>query len=62
MRSEQIPGLAMSRSIGDAVAEQVGVIAEPEVMHVELTRDHKFIVLASDGLWEFISSQRVRDM
>jgi serine/threonine protein phosphatase PrpC len=49
----------MSRSIGDSVAAQVGVISEPEVLQVELTREHKFLILASDGVWEFISSQAV---
>jgi hypothetical protein len=31
LKHENIPGLAMSRSFGDFVASQVGVIAEPEV-------------------------------
>lgn len=59
MLREQIPGLAMSRSIGDFVAAQLGVTSEPEVIGVPLTKDHKFVVLASDGVWEFISSQEV---
>lgn len=62
LRGEQIPGLAMSRSIGDSVAAQVGVISEPEMLQVELTSEHKFLVLASDGVWEFISSQAVGGM
>lgn len=60
MLHEQIPGLAMSRSVGDFVAAQLGVVAEPEVVAVPLTKDHKFLVLASDGVWEFINSQAVR--
>jgi len=31
MKSEDIPGLAMSRSLGDAVAESLGVISTPDV-------------------------------
>lgn len=31
MKNEDIPGLAMSRSLGDAVAESLGVIATPDV-------------------------------
>lgn len=30
LKDENIPGLAMSRSIGDNVASSVGVIPEPE--------------------------------
>lgn len=31
MKHEDIPGLAMSRSLGDAVAESLGVIAIPDI-------------------------------
>ena len=30
LRTENMPGLAMSRSIGDGVCKSVGVICEPE--------------------------------
>ena len=48
------PGLAMSRSIGDEVAKKLGVIAEPEISQVKLTHKDKFILIASDGVWEFL--------
>jgi serine/threonine protein phosphatase PrpC len=57
-----IPGLAMARSLGDAVAHTAGVISEPEVHTVELTKSDKVLVFASDGLWEFMSNQEVVDM
>ena len=47
----------MSRSFGDEVAASVGTISEPEIKSFELTLDDKFIIIASDGIWEFISSQ-----
>lgn len=56
------PGTAFSRSIGDSVAESIGVIAEPEIFVVELNPSHPFFVVASDGVFEFISSQTVVDM
>jgi serine/threonine protein phosphatase PrpC len=49
----------MTRSFGDEVAGNVGVIAEPEVTELELTENDKFVIMASDGIWEFISSQEV---
>jgi serine/threonine protein phosphatase PrpC len=52
-----IPGLAMSRALGDVLAHQVGVTSEPECTITELTPDDKFMVLASDGVWEFIDGQ-----
>ena len=50
-------GLAMARSIGDNAVKKVGVIAEPEVRKHLLTDDDVFMILASDGVWEFISSE-----
>lgn len=46
----------MSRSIGDRIAISVGVIPEPEFFELELNKDDKFIVIASDGVWEFIDN------
>eukprot|EP00250_Pteridium_aquilinum_P021488 c25141_g1_i1 orf=448-3657(+) len=56
------PGTAFTRSIGDKIAEQIGVIAVPEVLAMELTASNPFFVLASDGVFEFLSSQQVVDM
>ena len=53
------PGLAMSRSFGDEVAHTIGVIVNPEINEYQLLNEDKFIVLASDGIWEFISSEEV---
>jgi len=55
-------GLAMSRSIGDHVVNAVGVIAEPVVTKYELKEEDSFLVIATDGVWEFLSSQEVVDM
>ena len=56
------PGTAFTRSIGDAVAEKIGVYAVPELLVRELSSDNPFFVLASDGVFEFLSSQSVVDM
>uniref|UniRef100_A0A0D9X275 protein-serine/threonine phosphatase n=1 Tax=Leersia perrieri TaxID=77586 RepID=A0A0D9X275_9ORYZ len=56
------PGTAFTRSLGDQAAEAVGVIAEPEVKSVEISPAHLFFVVASDGVFEFLSSQEVVDM
>ena len=56
------PGTAFTRSIGDALAEQLGVYATPEILTFDLDSSHEFIVIASDGVWEFLTSQSVVDM
>ncbi|KAK6117284.1 LOW QUALITY PROTEIN: hypothetical protein DH2020_048955 [Rehmannia glutinosa] len=43
-------------------AEKIGVVADPEVSTVQLTPNHPFFVVASDGVFEFLSSQTVVDM
>ncbi len=55
-------GLAMARSIGDYAVKAVGVIPEPDVSEADITEHHKFMILASDGVWEFISSQEAVDI
>jgi len=52
-----IPGLAMSRALGDVIAHNVGVSAEPDVLTKTLAANDKFIIIASDGVWEFIESE-----
>ena len=55
--NEDIPGLAMTRSFGDQAAAQVGVIAKPELLEMNLMEGDQFIILASDGVWEFITNE-----
>lgn len=56
------PGTAFTRSLGDTVAERIGVTAVPEVLVLELSANHPFFFVASDGVFEFLSSQAVVDM
>ena len=55
------PGLAMSRSIGDLVGKKYGIIADPGIREYNLTNNTKFIILCSDGVWEFLSNETVRE-
>lgn len=61
-RGQDYPGCAFTRSIGDAIAEGIGVTAQPELLSKELTREHAFIVIASDGIFEFITNQGAADI
>lgn len=50
----------MTRSLGDLVAKSVGVTHEPEIKSINnLTKNDKFIVIGSDGLWDRISNDEV---
>ena len=61
-KGEVYPGIAMSRSIGDFIATSLGVIPEPKFIDGTIDEKTKFIVVASDGVWEFLDNQKVADM
>ena len=61
-KGEVYPGIAMSRSIGDFIATTLGVIPLPKFIDETVDKDTKFIVVASDGVWEFLDNQKVADI
>ena len=56
------PGLAMTRSFGDEVGASVGVISTPEVGEYKIKEEDKAIIIASDGLWEYMTNKEVTDI
>jgi serine/threonine protein phosphatase PrpC len=57
------PGLAMSRSLCDRVGHVAGVSSEPEFFERTLDpTDDCMLIVASDGLWEFVSDQDAVDI
>lgn len=57
-----VPGLSTSRAFGDAIARRVGVISKPDVRVVDLSPADRWLVLATDGVWEAMESQEVVDI
>lgn len=53
------PGTAFTRSIGDSVAEALGVCAEPEILAHPISEDDMVLIVASDGVWEFLTNKQV---
>ena len=49
----------MTRSIGDIVAKSVGVCSEPEIKVYPISQNDKFLIVASDGLWDRIPNDEV---
>ena len=58
-KGKKYPGIAMSRSIGDSVASEIGVWSLPEIKEYNIQYNSQFIVIGSDGLWEFMSNDKV---
>lgn len=51
------PGLACSRAFGDKMAVEVGVTHKPDVSLHTFKPEDQYMIMASDGVWELISSQ-----
>ena len=57
------PGLAMSRSFGDKKAKSCGVIPYPDINEYNLNNNYcKYMVICSDGVWEFLSNEEVMEI
>ena len=56
LRDKDYPGLAMSRSIGDLLCREIGVISTPTVTEHILAEEDEFVLICSDGVWEFIEN------
>ena len=59
IKNMELPGLAMSRSFGDKKAKSCGVIPYPDIIEYSLNNDSKYMVICSDGVWEFLSNKEV---
>ena len=57
IKGETYPGLAISRSIGDLDAKTIGVIPNPQIIEYVINQKTKYIIICSDGIWEFISNE-----
>uniref|UniRef100_A0A7S0WRT3 protein-serine/threonine phosphatase n=2 Tax=Pyramimonas obovata TaxID=1411642 RepID=A0A7S0WRT3_9CHLO len=62
VKDQFYPGSAFSRSIGDAIGKTAGVIAEPEILSRKLTKDDKYLILCSDGVFEFLTNEDVLEI
>ena len=56
------PGIAMSRSIGDKIAHGIGVINEPEILLFNLDENSKYIIIGSDGVWQYLNNIDILDI
>lgn len=61
-KDKEYPGCAFTRSLGDSIGEKIGIHAEPEMLTAELTKDDEIMVIASDGVFEFLTNQTVIDI
>jgi len=56
---EGLRGLAMTRSFGDFWAREIGVVPEPDIYIHDIVPGDRYIVCASDGIWDMLSIKEV---
>ncbi|KAJ1692081.1 hypothetical protein LUZ63_008779 [Rhynchospora breviuscula] len=54
---DESPGLAMSRAFGDFCMKGHGLISVPDVTQRIITSQDRFVILATDGVWDVISNE-----
>ncbi|ORC87138.1 putative protein phosphatase 2C [Trypanosoma theileri] len=61
--------LSLSRAFGDFAfkcgdlpPEEQAVTVNPDVAHIELTPQDEFVIIACDGIWDIVSSQKAVDI
>ena len=53
--------LAITRAFGDrSLKKNMGLIAKPEVKKIQIRLNHKFLIVASDGLWDFADLAKIQ--
>lgn len=55
-------GLAMSRSLGDAIVHKLGVSCEPEAIEHTIDEMDEFVILATDGVWDVVDNNHAVQM
>lgn len=63
-KGQDYPGLAMSRSLGDKLAQNVGVSCDPSVKQLllDFERFNYVAINGSDGLWDAMTDQFMKEV
>ena len=61
-KNEDLPGLAMSRTIGDHASRSIGIIWTPEIYLHKLETKYTVLVIASDGIYGVMSNRDIADI
>jgi serine/threonine protein phosphatase PrpC len=56
------PGLNMSRAFGDLLGRTAGIISIPDINQVKLSTADRYLLVCSDGVWEWILPQQAFDI
>jgi serine/threonine protein phosphatase PrpC len=52
--------LAVTRAFGDTALKQQGLISKPEVKRIPIRLHHRYVIVASDGLWDYVPLKTIQ--
>ena len=52
----------LSRAFGDWELKNYGVICEPHITRINLENDDKYIIIATDGVWDVLEDDDVYEL
>lgn len=52
--------LAVTRAFGDISLKQHGLISKPAIQRIPIRLHHKYVIVASDGLWDYVPIKTVQ--
>jgi serine/threonine protein phosphatase PrpC len=55
-------GLKVTRSLGDSFHKKVGVIAKPSTGEYKIKPSDKYLVIGTDGLFDYVSNEKVAEI
>lgn len=54
--------LALTRALGDHAIKKYGVVSTPFINKIELKESDKYIIIASDGVWDVITEEYIKEL
>ena len=62
-KNKPYPGLSMTRAFGNFNAENLGFNTIPDIVEYDIyEKKPKIIILATDGIWQFLSNEQVKNL
>lgn len=52
---ETYPAINLARAFGDIRGREAGIVSVPEIIEFKLSSSDEFLLLCSDGIWEFMT-------
>lgn len=54
--------LAVTRAFGDISLKDHGLISKPDIKKIPLRLHHRYVIVASDGLWDYVALKKIQQI